>query len=78
MTAAATLEAVKLPPRDQPHTTAQAAAALAIPERLIWDWKHRGLIEPAGMLRGRGRGGYVPLYRLDELDELATRWKDRR
>jgi phage terminase Nu1 subunit (DNA packaging protein) len=55
-------------------TTDQAAELLDVPADLISKWKHRGKVTPVGMLQGRGRGGRVPVYRLDELRPLADRY----
>jgi hypothetical protein len=58
-------------------TTAQAAALLDVPAGRIARWKYDGKIVPVGMLHGRGRGGQVPLYRLDELRPLADAYHAR-
>lgn len=58
-------------------TTDQAAALLEVPASVISKWRHRGKIVPVGMLAGRGRGGQVPLYRLDELRPLAEAYRAR-
>jgi hypothetical protein len=55
-------------------TTREAAVLLDIPETVIAQWKHRGRVTPAGLLRGQGRGGLAPLYRLDELRPLAAQY----
>lgn len=57
--------------------TQQAAALLEVPAARISAWKHRGLITPARMLIGRGRGGKVPVYYLDELRPLADGYHRR-
>lgn len=44
---------------------------------MIWDWKARGKVTPAGLVRGRGRGGLVPLYRLEDLRPLAVEYLQR-
>lgn len=44
---------------------------------MIWDWKARGKVTPAGLVRGRGRGGLVPLYHLEELRPLAVDYLQR-
>lgn len=59
-------------------TTNQAAEILGVPASTISKWKHRELITPDGLLRGRGRGGTVPLYRLDLLRPLAESYHRRR
>lgn len=58
-------------------TTEQAAAILDVPADRIARWKYDGKVVPVGMLRGRGRGGQVPLYRLDELRPLADAYHAR-
>lgn len=55
----------------------RAAAELGIPAAAIYDWKHRGRIHPAGYVRGVGRGGRVPIYRLAELRPLAEQYLER-
>lgn len=59
-------------------TTSEAAAELDVPPGLIAKWKHRELATPAGLIPGPGRGGQVPLWRLDELRPLAERYHARR
>ena len=49
------------------YDTAAAAKELGIPASAIWTWKNRGLVVPDDFVRGRGRGGLVPLYRLSTL-----------
>lgn len=63
-----------LPRRDQLHTTQQAAEALGVPASLIRKWAHRGQVNPAGCFPAPVRGGLIPLYRLDELEDLAKRY----
>lgn len=58
-------------------TTADAARELGVEERVIRVWKARGKVVPAGLVRGRGRGGLVPLYRLEELRPLAEEYLER-
>lgn len=58
-------------------TTTEAAALLNVPADLIAKWKHRGKVAPVDALRGQGRGGLVPLYRLDELQPLADQYHHR-
>lgn len=55
----------------------RAAAELGVPVTAIYDWKHRGRVYPAGYVRGVGRGGRVPVYRLEELRPLAERYLER-
>ncbi|HWJ09061.1 MAG TPA: hypothetical protein VNS46_06760 [Nocardioides sp.] len=55
-------------------TTAEAADLLDVPADRIARWKYDGKIVPVGILRGRGRGGQVPIYRLEELRPLAERY----
>lgn len=59
-------------------TTREAAALLDVPADLISKWKYRGRVAPVGMLKGPGRGGHVPVYRLDELRPLAARYHAER
>lgn len=58
-------------------TTEQAAALLNVKASTIASWKHRRKVTPAGILRGRGRGGGVPLYKLEELQPLAAAHHER-
>lgn len=55
-------------------TTAQAAALLDVSPTLIAQWKSRGRVTPIDFIRGQGRGGQVPIYRLEELRPLAERY----
>lgn len=55
--------------------TQLAAKLLGIDEDLIAKWKHRRKVTPARILRGRGRGGQVPLYDLEDLRPLAEAYK---
>lgn len=57
--------------------TEAAAEALGVPASAIHTWKHRHLVTPAGMVPGRGRGGLVPLWKLDDLRPLAEAYKPR-
>lgn len=57
--------------------TQQVAAAAGIPEAMIWTWKTRGRLMPAGLIPGRGRGGQVPLYRLSDVQPLADAYLAR-
>lgn len=59
-------------------TTTEAAEALDVPASTIAMWKSRGRIAPVGLIRGPGRGGLVPLYRLEELQPLAAAYHQRR
>lgn len=58
--------------------TKTIAAELGIPENMIWKWKHAGHLMPGGIVRGRGRGGLVPLYRLSDVQPLAEAYLARR
>lgn len=62
---------------DQVVTTEQAAELLDVPNSTIRKWKTRGKAVPIGLLRGRGRGGLVPTYRLSELRPLAEAYHRR-
>lgn len=56
-------------------TTSQAAELLNVPRDRISAWRHRGLITPVGLLRGRsGQGKGVALYDVEELRPLAARY----
>lgn len=55
-------------------STTEAAALLDVPADLIAKWKHRGRVVQRDSIPGPGRGGQVPLYRLDELRPLAERY----
>lgn len=55
----------------------RAALELDVPVTAIYDWKHRGRVAPAGYVRGLGRGGRVPVYRLAELQPLAEQYRQR-
>jgi hypothetical protein len=57
--------------------TREAAAALGVPAAAIRDWKTRKRVIPAELLRGRGRGGRVPLWDLADLEPLAEAYKAR-
>lgn len=59
-------------------TTDQAAAELRVPAALIRKWRHSGKAMPSGVLRAAAPGGYVLLWRLDELRDLATRYHQTR
>ena len=54
-------------------TTEEAAAQLDIPAARIRKWKHRGLVVPVSRMRGRGRRGLAPLYRLEDLRVVLER-----
>lgn len=58
-------------------TTDEAAAELGVPAAAIRDWKTRGRVLPAGAIRGRGRTGQTPLYRLEDLRPLAEKYLER-
>lgn len=58
-------------------TTEQAALILGVKAGTIAKWKHRHKVTPAGILHGRGRGGGVPLYHLEELRPLAQQYHRR-
>lgn len=62
---------------DRTYTTEEAAAKLGVPSLAIRDWKHRRRITPAGLVPGRGRGGLVPTYRLEDLQPLADAYRKR-
>lgn len=59
-------------------TTGEAARELGVPADLISQWRHRRRVVPAGLLRGRGRGGEQPMYWLEELRPLAEAYHARR
>lgn len=54
--------------------TETAAAHFGIDSNVIRVWKARRRITPDGLVPGRGRGGMVPLYRLDSLAPLVERY----
>lgn len=56
---------------DRTYTTEEAAQVLGVPADLISTWRHRKRVTPAGLVPGRGRGGLVPTYRLEDLRPLA-------
>lgn len=60
------------------YSTREAAHELGISEDLIAKWRHRGRITPVQFITGRGRGGLVPLYDLDQLRPLAEQHHRRR
>lgn len=57
--------------------TAAAAEHFGIRPDLISKWKHEKRVTPAGMIPGRGRGGLVPLYRLDDLEPHVEAYRAR-
>lgn len=60
-------------------TTQDAAEQLQVPANRISAWRHRGLIQPVGLLPGRsGQGKGVALYDIDTLRPLADRYHARR
>lgn len=65
-------------PPDGLHTTAQAAAALDIPARLIYQWRAAGRAQEQGAIRAPVPGGLQPLWDLAELEPLATAYKSKR
>ena len=60
---------------ERTYTTEEAARRLGVPANTVAKWKQRGLVVPAGYLRGRGHG--VPLYYLEDLMPLAKAWRPR-
>lgn len=68
---------MSLPPRDQLHTTEQAAEALQVKPGTIRQWKARGQAAPAGVVRAGVRGGLQPLWFLSELEPLAEAYHAR-
>lgn len=69
---------MRLPPRDQLHTTEQAAEALDIKAGTIRQWKRQGRAQPAGVLRAPVPGGLQPLWLLAELEPLAETYHARK
>ncbi len=69
---------MKLPPRDELHTTEQAAAALGVPAVRVRAWKANGSAKPAGVVRAGVPGGLQPLWRLTELEYLAEAYHARK
>lgn len=69
---------MQLPHPSSLHSAEQAARALDVPPALIRKWRHVGKVEPAGMLPAPVPGGLQPMYRLDELQQLATAYHARR
>lgn len=62
----------------QPTFTAeQAAVELGVPARVIRQWRYAGKAMPAGLIRGRGRGGMQAVYLLSELVPHAERYLAR-
>lgn len=59
------------------HTTEQAAQVLDVPQGAIARWKHRELVQPRQFITGRGRGGLVPLYDVEDLRPLAGAYHAR-
>jgi hypothetical protein len=55
-------------------TTGQAARILGVPPRALAVWRHRKKVPAAGVLRGRGRGGRVPIYHLEDLRPFAEEY----
>lgn len=62
---------------ERTYTTEEAAQELTVPADLIAKWKHRKRVTPAGLVPGRGRGGLVPTYRLEDLRPLAESYRER-
>lgn len=60
------------------YSAEQAAQVLEVPPALIRKWRHVGKVEPAGMLPAPVPGGLQPMYRLEELEPLATAYHARR
>lgn len=58
------------------YTTEQAAAELGVPAGTISSWRARGRVNPVDWIPGRGRGGVVPLYDLEDLRRLAPPPRD--
>ena len=59
------------------YSTEEAAELLGVPSSAIRNWKTRKRVTPAGLVRGRGRGGLVPTYRLEDLRAHAEAYKER-
>lgn len=62
---------------ERTYTTEEAAAILGVPADLISKWRHRRRVTPAGLVPGRGRGGMVPTYRLEDLRPRADAYRRR-
>lgn len=58
-------------------STDEAADALGVKSGTIRSWKSRGLVSPRQWIPGRGRGGVVPLYALDDLRALVDVYAPR-
>lgn len=69
---------MKLPSPDQLHTTEQAAVVLEVPAGLIRSWRHRGKAMPSDFIQGAVKGGWIPLFKLEELEPLAIAYHARR
>lgn len=63
---------------DRLYTTDEAAAELGVPKSTISTWRYRGRVTPVDFVKGRGRGGWSPLYRLSHLRPLADAYHSRR
>lgn len=61
----------------QLYDTEEAARLLGVDSSLIRKWKHRGQVTPRNSIAGRGRGGVVPLYALEDLRPLVTSYRTR-
>lgn len=59
------------------YTTEDAAAELNVKSGTIRSWKSLGKVTPRDWIPGRGRGGVVPLYSLEDLRPLAARYAPR-
>ena len=62
---------------DRVVDTAQAAELLDIPAGVIRSWAARRRIAPVGYRLGQGQAGRVPLYVLDELEQLAATYRPK-
>ncbi|GAA4120547.1 hypothetical protein GCM10022215_24300 [Nocardioides fonticola] len=65
-------------PPDGLHTTDQAAEVLGVPAGVIRSWRHTRRALPAGGVPAPVPGGLQLLWRLSELEPLATAYKARK
>jgi hypothetical protein len=69
---------VVVPSAERLVDSKEAAEALGVPAAQIYVWKSRHQVTEADSIRGRGRAGRIPLYRLADLEPLAEEYRARR